>query len=145
MVFWDLVQLNHQGFIKWETSVLKLAGDLDLDITDIAIDCKTVIWNRLISSCITNLHNIQLSPILRTYMCFKSDFVIEPYLHLVKERQYREAILKFRCSSHTMRLKMLDTPSPEHWFPLENVFYAVPLKMKCTFCWFIWQRKIFIR
>ena len=30
-----------------------------------------------------NLQNIQANPILRTYMRFKSDFVIEPYLHLV--------------------------------------------------------------
>ena len=102
-MFLELVQLNHQGFTTWATAVLKLASDLNLDITDvdnkIANDCKKAIKNRFISSWFTNLHNIQANPI---FMRFKSDFVIEPYLHLVKKLRYREAISKFRCSSHTL-------------------------------------------
>ena len=105
-VFLELVQLNHQGFTTWATAVLKLASDLNLDITDIdnkfANDCKKAIRNRFISSWFANLHNIQANPILRTYMRFKSDFVIEPYLYRVKKLRYSEAISKFRCSSHTL-------------------------------------------
>ena len=101
--------MNHQGFTTWATAVLKLASDLNLDITDIdnkfANDCKKAIRNRLISSWFTNLHNVQANPILRTYVRFKSDFVIEPYLYLVKKLRYREAISKFRCSSHTLAIE----------------------------------------
>ena len=108
-VFLELVQLNHQGFTTWATAVLKLASDLNLDITDIdnkfANDCKKAIRNRFISSWFTNLHNVQANPILRTYVRFKSDFVIEPYLYLVKKLRYREAISKFRCSSHTLAIE----------------------------------------
>ena len=94
-VFLEQVQLNHQCFTTWATAALNLASHLDLDITDIdnkfANDCKKAIRNRLISSWFTKLHNIQANPILRTYMRFKSDFVIEPYLYLVKKLQSLEA------------------------------------------------------
>ena len=94
-VFLELAQLNHQGFTTWATAVLNLASDLDLDITDIdnkfTNDCKKATRNRFISSWFINLHNIQANPILRTYMRFKSDFVIEPYLYLGKKLQSREA------------------------------------------------------
>ena len=209
-MFLELVQLNNQGFITWATAFLTLASDLDLDITDIdnkfANYCKKAIRNRSISSWFTNLYNIQSNPIVRTYMRFKSDFVIEPYLYPVKKLQYREAISKFRYSSHhytdvimiTMasqitsltivystvysgadqskhqnsaslafvwgihrgpvnsphkwpvtrkmfsfddvimipwRLKVVDTPTPEHRLPIENALYAMSLKINCTFCW----------
>ena len=49
--------------------------------------------------------NLVKNPILRTYDKIKHDFIMEPYLYLVKKPKYRIAISKLRCSSHTLAIE----------------------------------------
>lgn len=104
-----LIALSNQGFTTWATHILNLADDLGLDIGEdenkFANECKRAIRNKFILTWFENLHNCEMNPILRTYRCIKIDFVIEPYLYLVKKPQYRQAIAKFRCSSHTLEIE----------------------------------------
>ena len=108
-VFTDLIELSNQGFITWATGALKLVNDLGLDITSdkriFATNCKDVIKNKFIMTWSTTLQNTQLYPILRTYRTIKSEFIMEPYLYLVKKPRYRRAIARFRCSSHTLQIE----------------------------------------
>ena len=110
-----------------------------LTINDIdnkfANDCKKAIWNRLISSWFTNLHNSQANPILRTYMRFKSDFVIEPYLYLVKKLQYREAISKFRCNSHTLAIESGRHTNPRTPVADRKCLICDVIEDELHFCW----------
>ena len=63
----------------------------------------TVRMNELSSPWSKTDHTINVYN--RIYAVFKSDFVIEPYLYLVKKPQYRQAISKVRCSSHTLAIE----------------------------------------
>ena len=49
--------------------------------------------------------NTELYPRLRTYRTIKHVFTMEPYLYLVKKTRYRQAIAKFRCSSHILEIE----------------------------------------
>ena len=51
------------------------------------------------------MHNIETYPILRTYNKFKSSFVIEPYLCMLKNHKYRVAVAQLRTSSHTLAIE----------------------------------------
>ena len=58
-----------------------------------------------ISSKQRGLQNTELYPRLRTYRTIKYEYIMEPYLYLVKKARYRQAIAKFRCSSHTLGIE----------------------------------------
>ena len=49
--------------------------------------------------------NLVKKTILRTYDKIKQDFIMEPYLYLVKKPKYRIAISKLRCISHTLAIE----------------------------------------
>ena len=51
------------------------------------------------------MNNIIENPILRTYNSFKQNFGQETYLSSVKESNYRTAIARLRCSSHTLAIE----------------------------------------
>ena len=108
-VFCDLVDLSQQGFITWATDALALADDLGLDITSekniFSMNCKEVIHTKFTDMWLANLQNSQLYPLLRTYKTFKSNYIMEPYLYLVKKPRFRNAIARFRCSSHTLEIE----------------------------------------
>ena len=42
---------------------------------------------------------------LRTYALIKQEFIIEPYLYLVKNPKYRSAIARLRTSSHILAIE----------------------------------------
>ena len=45
------------------------------------------------------------NPILRTYDKIKQNFIMEPYLYLVKKTKYRIALSKFRCSCRILAIE----------------------------------------
>ena len=69
------------------------------------MNCKKVTHNIFTDMWLANLQNSQLYPILRTYEMFKIMFIMEPYFCLVKKPRLRNAIWKFRCSSHTLEIE----------------------------------------
>ena len=73
-----------------------------------------------------NMNDIVRNPLLRTYNWIKTDFIIEPYLNLVKNYKYRKAISKLRASSHTLEIERgrytnPSTPIPERLCSTCNV------------------------
>ena len=71
-----------------------------------SVNWKEVIHKKITDIWLANLQNSQLYPLLRTYKTFKSNCIMEPYLHLVKKKpRFRNAIARFRCSSHTLEIE----------------------------------------
>ena len=44
---------------------------------------------------------------LRTYKMFKSSFTIEPYINLVRNRNQRKSLSRFRLSAHNLDIERL--------------------------------------
>ena len=134
----SLVELSHQGFNTWATDALKLVSGFGLDISmekNIFADkCKEVVKHNFTSTWSENLQNSQLYPLLRTYRTFKHDYVMEPYLYLVKKHTYRQAIAKFRCSSQTLEIERGRHTNPKT--PVAD--------RKCLFCGVIEDEKHFL-
>jgi len=108
-VYNELVNLHEQGFNTWATGVMQLKDQLELDISlnprSFADICKRTVKNKFVSAWANNLENVLNYPLLRTYKIFKCEFVLEPYLYLVNKPRYRQAISKFRCSSHILEIE----------------------------------------
>ena len=102
-IFCDLVELDQQGFNTWATDASKLVNDLRLDVTNdkksFSMNCKRAIQNKFKTTWITHLQNTELYPRLRTYRTIKYEYIMEPYLYLVKKKgtissSYREISLQ---------------------------------------------------
>ena len=108
-VFIELNRLHEQGFTTWMTKVLDLANDYNLDIKQnrhhFKYECKMVVIDRFISNWHNNLINTEINPGLRTYQTIKKSFRPEPYLYLVREAPFRNAIAQIRASSHTLAIE----------------------------------------
>ena len=108
-VFCNLVDFSQQGFITWATDALALADDLGLDIISeknmFSMTCKEVIHKKNTDMWLANLQNSQLYPLLRTHKTFKSNYIMEPYLYLVKKPGFPNAIARFSCSFHTFEIE----------------------------------------
>ena len=91
------------------TKVLDLANDYNLDIKQnrhhFIYECKMVVIDRFITNRHNNLMNTEINPGLRTYETIKKSFRLEPYLYLVREAPFRNAIVQIRASSHTLAIE----------------------------------------
>ena len=103
----DLVELDQQGFNTWATDASKLVNDLRLDVTNdknsFSMNCKRAIQNKFKTTWITkyrvvstfkNIQNNQIRIYYGTLLVFSK-----------KKARYRQAIAKFRCSSHTLGIE----------------------------------------
>ena len=108
-VEWTVVSLIGQGFDTWVSSTGKLAAtyqlDLYMDPIKFRNECKNVVRSKFINQWVANIANITKNPILRTYKNIESSFGTEPYIYLVKDRRYRHAIFRLRCSSHIFHIE----------------------------------------
>ena len=68
-------------------------------------ECKNVVRSKFINQWAADIANITKNPILRTYRNIKLSFGTEPYIYLVKDRRYRHAISRLRCSSHILHIE----------------------------------------
>ena len=69
---------------------------------------KPEVW--IINHCLGLGHEtmvcaVCLTMFLRTYIKYKSSFVIEPYLYMLKNHKYRVAVAQLRISSHTLAIE----------------------------------------
>ena len=69
-----------------------------------SMNCK-VIHKKITDMWLANVQNSQLYPLLGTYKTFKSNYIMERCLYLVKKPRFRNAIARFRCSSHTLKIE----------------------------------------
>ena len=72
-------------------------------------EIKIAVSNTFKGQWYSNLNNVVLNPILRTYKYLKTEFRMEPHLNLVTDLRYRKAITKLRASSHTLENRLCHT------------------------------------
>ena len=99
--FHDLGFTNRYGKV-WELTE-SYGIKLDRSYDNIAV--KDVITRSFRTKWLTEKSNLGKNPILRTYDKIKQNFIMEPYLYLVKKTKYRIALSKLRCSSHTLAIE----------------------------------------
>ena len=105
--FCEMKRLHDLGFSTWYGRILEIANcyGINLDIQISKEEVKSILQNHFVRSWKENLCDLQANPILRTYNRIKSQFELEPYLYLVKNRKYRHALAKLRTSSHNLEIE----------------------------------------
>jgi hypothetical protein len=108
-VYKELVKFHQLGFNTWVTNSYKTMNMLglhfDSDFNKFKRHCKHMVKNKFIEKWVDEINNIDKNPILRTYMNIKFSFRLEPYLSLVKNSKYRNAISKIRTNSHNLEIE----------------------------------------
>ena len=123
--FSESKRLHEIGFDSWYGRVMKLAenNNVDLSIHNKS-QIKTNVIACFIESWKSQVHDIANNPLLRTYVHIKENFQLEPFLSLVKDVKYRNAIARFRASSHHLEIERGRHTNPITPFD----------KRKCWFC-----------
>ena len=111
-VFNTLCKLHDQGFTNWISRVCELARKYNVDINDTTSEyslykrvCKDKVQQSFRCRLYDEIQDTEKNPIMRTYRRLKSDFGTEPYLYLVTNAKYRNAISKIRTSSHHLEIE----------------------------------------
>jgi hypothetical protein len=109
-VFNELTLLNDQGFHTWVTSLKNIERDHGICTSSMSVSafkhfCKNHLINNFIYKWSSELRNVDLNPLLRTYSLYKRNFELEPYLSSIKNHQHRIAYTKLRASSHTLEIE----------------------------------------
>jgi len=110
-VFNQNVELHNIGYTTWYSKVLSLAKSYDINIENMVYSdsTKLLIKKRIRSSFIEtwykDINNLELHPLLRTYVLFKNEFSMSSHLICVKDPKFRNAINKIRCSSHLLGIE----------------------------------------
>ena len=103
----EMKKLHELGFQTWYGRVCELARENNINIetnyskSDIKLAVKKqfqIDWSKKFSDIDTN-------PGLRTYVDLKTNFTIAPYLCLVDDFKFRNAISKLRSSSHNLEIE----------------------------------------
>ena len=89
--------------------------------------------DRFISNWHNNLINTEINPGLRTYQTIKESFRLEPYLYLVREVRFRNAIAQIRASSHTLAIERGRQTRPKRQFKKDFASRVVLLKTRRIF------------
>ena len=82
-----------------------MKSQINLDIQISREEVKSIIANHVIRSWKEHLWDLKANSILRTYNRIKSQFELEPYLHLVQNRKYRHALAKLLTSSDNLEIE----------------------------------------
>ena len=109
-VFNELRYLHNHGFMtSWYTKACELQAkfglNLNPNIAHFKAECRRSVSNYHIRNWSDNLHNSNEQSMLRFYKIFKQDYKLEQYLSDVQNYKYRNAIAKFRCSSHSLEIE----------------------------------------
>jgi hypothetical protein len=109
-IFNMLNNLNNLGFNNWVSQVHKILYDHNMDMyldENFSFDdynevlCINALKDKMYTNYINEWkNNITTKPVLRTYVKFKLDFYMEPYLLYIKDNRIRKVISQFRLSSH---------------------------------------------
>ena len=97
------------GFNNIVSEIHRLAVSYDIDIDGCTYSVETfntmkqMIKSDYISCWYSGVLNNNSS--LRSYKLFKTNFTFEPYLVHVKNDRHRQALSKFRCSSHFLEIE----------------------------------------
>ena len=93
-MYMELLKLHECGFNTWVSKALNLVQEYGINInigstTCLNRYCKSHIYNQFKISWKDEVQNIDKNPILKNYKTFKSEFGMEPYLHLIADTDCR--------------------------------------------------------
>ena len=86
-------------------------------------ECKVVVTDRFISNWHNNLLNTEINPGLITYQTIKKSFRLKPYLYLVREASFPNAIAQILASSHTLVIERGHHTRPKT--PIQEILCSV--------------------
>ena len=110
-VFSELELLHGNGILCWYTQVIELSKKYNIDPNVYTYNDKTKaeirkkIRSQFIASWKADLQDQRKYPILRFYSIIKNDFGQGKYLSLISNNKYRNAMSRFRASSHTLEIE----------------------------------------
>ena len=109
-MYMELFKLHECGFNTWVSKTLNLVQEYGINVnmgstTCFNRYCKSHIYNHFKISWKDEVQNIDKKTILRNYEKVKSEFGMEPYLHLIADFRYRNALTRLRTSSHTLEIE----------------------------------------
>ena len=125
----DLVNLDLQGHNTWVTKARTIiysignTGPLNLRTPKSSVDTNQLYTN-FTQKWLSDVNDSRTNPKLRSYCLFKSEFRMEDYFSTIRDRKHIIALLRFRTSSHNLRIEL-----GRHTIPI------TPIEERtCKFC-----------
>ena len=109
-MYMELSKLHECGFNTWVSKAFTLVQKYGIDIdmgsgASFNRYCKSHIYNHFKIAWREEVQNIDKNHILRNYKTYKSEFGMEPYLNLISNLRYRNALTRLRTSSHILEIE----------------------------------------
>ena len=117
--------LHNMGFNTWYSRVCELAkqNNIDVECKYTKREIKLAVAETFKMQWHSNLNNVTINPILRTYRNLKFDFRMKPHLNLVTNYKYINAITKLRASSRTLEVERVRYTNPKT--PLNDRLFSL--------------------
>ena len=104
--FQESKRLHCVGFHTWYSKVIKLADEYEVDLNNMNKESiKLHLETRYKDKWLNEINNITKNSSLRTYCQLKSEFKLDPYLALIKNYKYRNALSRLRVNSHLLEIE----------------------------------------
>ena len=109
-MYMELSKLHECGFNTWVSKALTLVQTYGIDIdmesgASFNRYCKSHIYNHFKIARREEVQNIDKNLTIKNYETYKSEFCMEPYLYLISNLRYRNALTRLRTSSHTLEIE----------------------------------------
>ena len=104
--FLESKRLHEIGFSTWYSRVIKLAKEYEVDLISMNKDSiKLHLEKRFKEIWYNEINNLDKNPSLRTYCQLKIEYKLDPYLALIKNYKYRNALSRLRVNSHLLEIE----------------------------------------
>ena len=126
--------LDDIGYVTWLGNVRSILQKCNLeqyyvdvdsltkeDVSECINQLKLCLYSRFEEDCIDDLRKM---PVLRTYVKYKTDFRLENYLLLIRDKKLRNCLSRLRLSSHELAIE-----KGRHTKPKTNIQDRL-----CIFC-----------
>ena len=109
-VYNEICRMNCCGFINWVTHVRELARTYYLhnysgEATEFKAICKSQLKGSFQNNWLAEINDHNRNPKFRTYSLFKTTFGLEPYLTVMKDPRYRNALTRLRSGSYNLEIE----------------------------------------
>ena len=104
--FSESKRLHNIGFSTWYSNVIKLASDYEVDLDTMnKYSIKYHLALKYKENWLNQINDLTNNSSLRTYCQLKTEFKLDPYLTLIKNYKYRNALSRLRVNSHLLEIE----------------------------------------